>query len=131
MPGLFVWNGGGEGIDSGDLIAFLHQYRAGGPDRSPGRGDDGAAQTTGRAARARPGMDRVTGDGSSVRDGRSEPLPRELATGAGFDRNLDDVRRIGYDDEFIRKWEFFLAGWYAMFKSGHYNVMQAKLVHYP
>ena len=27
--------------------------------------------------------------------------------------------------------EFFLAGWYAMFKSGRYNVMQAKLVHYP
>jgi cyclopropane-fatty-acyl-phospholipid synthase len=48
-----------------------------------------------------------------------------------FHRNLADVRRIGYDDEFIRKWEFFLAGWYAMFKSGHYNVMQAKLVHYP
>jgi cyclopropane-fatty-acyl-phospholipid synthase len=48
-----------------------------------------------------------------------------------FHRNLGDVRKIGYDDEFIRKWEFFLAGWYAMFKSGHYNVMQAKLVHYP
>ena len=48
-----------------------------------------------------------------------------------FHRNLADVRRIGYDDEFIRKWEFFLAGWYAMFKSGNYNVMQAKLVHYP
>jgi cyclopropane-fatty-acyl-phospholipid synthase len=48
-----------------------------------------------------------------------------------FHENLDDVRALGYDDEFIRKWEFFLAGWYAMFKSGHYNVMQAKLVHYP
>ena len=48
-----------------------------------------------------------------------------------FRRNLDDVRKLGYDDEFIRKWEFFLAGWYAMFKSGQYNVMQAKLVHVP
>jgi cyclopropane-fatty-acyl-phospholipid synthase len=48
-----------------------------------------------------------------------------------FHRNRDDVRRIGYDEEFIRKWEFFIAGWYAMFKSGQYNVMQAKLVHYP
>jgi cyclopropane-fatty-acyl-phospholipid synthase len=48
-----------------------------------------------------------------------------------FHRNLGDVKRLGYDDEFIRKWEFFLAGWYAMFKSGHYNVMQAKLAHCP
>jgi len=48
-----------------------------------------------------------------------------------FQRNRDNVRKLGYDDEFIRKWEFFIAGWYAMFKSGQYNVMQAKLVHYP
>ena len=48
-----------------------------------------------------------------------------------FQRNRDDVRKLGFDDEFIRKWEFFIAGWYAMFKSGQYNVMQAKLVHYP
>ena len=48
-----------------------------------------------------------------------------------FQKNAGDLRRIGYDDEFIRKWEFFIAGWHAMFKSGHYNVMQAKLVHYP
>lgn len=48
-----------------------------------------------------------------------------------FQQNRDDVRKLGYDDEFIRKWEFFIAGWYAMFKSGQYNVMQAKLVHYP
>jgi cyclopropane-fatty-acyl-phospholipid synthase len=48
-----------------------------------------------------------------------------------FHRNLDDVKAIGYDDEFIRKWEFFIAGWYAMFRSGQYNVMQAKLMHYP
>jgi len=48
-----------------------------------------------------------------------------------FHRNMDSVRTIGYDDEFIRKWEFFIAGWYAMFRSGNYNVMQAKLQHYP
>jgi len=47
-----------------------------------------------------------------------------------FHVNLDDVRKLGYDDEFIRKWEFFLAGWYAMFKSGQYSVMQAKLTHF-
>jgi cyclopropane-fatty-acyl-phospholipid synthase len=48
-----------------------------------------------------------------------------------FARNREDVRRIGFDEEFLRKWEFFIAGWYAMFESGQYNVMQAKLVHYP
>jgi cyclopropane-fatty-acyl-phospholipid synthase len=48
-----------------------------------------------------------------------------------FRRNRADVEKLGYDDEFIRKWEFFIAGWYAMFKSGQFNVMQAKLVHYP
>ncbi|HKW95486.1 MAG TPA: cyclopropane-fatty-acyl-phospholipid synthase family protein [Methylomirabilota bacterium] len=48
-----------------------------------------------------------------------------------FHENLADVRKLGYDDEFIRKWEFFIAGWYGMFKSGQYNVMQAKLAHYP
>jgi Mycolic acid cyclopropane synthetase len=48
-----------------------------------------------------------------------------------FHRNLGDVKRLGYDDQFIRRWDFFLAGWYAMFKSGHYNDMQAKLAHCP
>jgi cyclopropane-fatty-acyl-phospholipid synthase len=48
-----------------------------------------------------------------------------------FQHNREDVMKLGYDDEFIRKWEFFIAGWYAMFKSGQYNVMQAKLLHYP
>jgi len=49
-----------------------------------------------------------------------------------FQRNQDDVRqKLGYDEEFIRKWEFFIAGWYGMFRSGNYNVMQATLRHYP
>ncbi|MBV8089823.1 MAG: class I SAM-dependent methyltransferase [Alphaproteobacteria bacterium] len=48
-----------------------------------------------------------------------------------FHNSLADVRALGFDAKFIRKWEFFLAGWYSMFKSGNYNVMQAKLVHYP
>ena len=48
-----------------------------------------------------------------------------------FQSNRDGVRSLGYGDDFIRKWEFFLAGWYAMFRSGRYNVMQAKLAHYP
>lgn len=48
-----------------------------------------------------------------------------------FAKNREDVRKAGFDEEFLRKWEFFIAGWYAMFRSGQYNVMQAKLVHYP
>ena len=49
-----------------------------------------------------------------------------------FAVNKEELKRkVGYDDEFIRKWEFFIAGWYAMFRSGNYNVMQAKLVHCP
>jgi cyclopropane-fatty-acyl-phospholipid synthase len=48
-----------------------------------------------------------------------------------FQRNREDLRKLGFDAKFIRKWEFFLAGWYAMFASGQCNVMQAKLVHYP
>ena len=48
-----------------------------------------------------------------------------------FAKNREDVRKVGFDEEFLRKWEFFIAGWYAMFKSGQYNVMQARLVHYP
>jgi len=48
-----------------------------------------------------------------------------------FAGNREQVRALGYDETFLRKWEFFIAGWYAMFASGQYNVMQAKLVHYP
>ncbi len=48
-----------------------------------------------------------------------------------FARNREEVGKLGFDEAFLRKWEFFVAGWYAMFKSGQYNVMQAKLVHYP
>jgi cyclopropane-fatty-acyl-phospholipid synthase len=66
-----------------------------------------------------------------------------LAFGQDYARTMDEAwkrfranrgevkEKLGYDDVFIRKWEFFIAGWYAMFKSGHYNVMQAKVVHYP
>jgi cyclopropane-fatty-acyl-phospholipid synthase len=48
-----------------------------------------------------------------------------------FHNNLADVRALGFDAKFIRKWEFFLAGWHAMFKSENFNVMQARLTHYP
>jgi len=48
-----------------------------------------------------------------------------------YQKNIDDVRALGYDEVFIREWEFFLALWYSMFRSGQYNVMQAKLEAYP
>jgi cyclopropane-fatty-acyl-phospholipid synthase len=48
-----------------------------------------------------------------------------------FHKNWESVKKLGYDDEFMRKWEFFIAGWYGMFRSGQYNVMQARLTHYP
>lgn len=53
------------------------------------------------------------------------------AAWTNFHRNLVDVRALGFDTKFIRMWEFFLAGWYSMFKSGNFNVMQAELAHYP
>jgi cyclopropane-fatty-acyl-phospholipid synthase len=48
-----------------------------------------------------------------------------------FHNNLAKVHALGFDAKFIRKWQFFLAGWYSMFNSENFNVMQAKLTHYP
>ena len=48
-----------------------------------------------------------------------------------YQKNIDDVRALGYDENFVREWEFFIALWYGMFRSGQYNVMQAKLERYP
>jgi cyclopropane-fatty-acyl-phospholipid synthase len=48
-----------------------------------------------------------------------------------FHNNLAQVHALGFDAKFIRKWQFFLAGWYSMFSSENFNVMQAKLTHYP
>jgi len=44
-----------------------------------------------------------------------------------FDARVEDVRRLGYDDSFIRKWRFYLTYCAAMFRTGHINVMQAHL----
>ena len=44
-----------------------------------------------------------------------------------FDDNLREIRDLGYDDAFIRKWRFYLTGSAATFRSGRINLMQAEL----
>jgi cyclopropane-fatty-acyl-phospholipid synthase len=46
-----------------------------------------------------------------------------------FDARVQDIRALGYDEAFIRKWRFYLAYCAAMFRTGHINVMQAHLGH--
>lgn len=44
-----------------------------------------------------------------------------------FEQNLPNIRRLGYDDAFIRKWRFYLASCIAMFRAGRVSVMQVRL----
>ena len=44
-----------------------------------------------------------------------------------FDARLDDVRRQGFDDRFIRLWEFYLAYCEAAFDAGNTDVVQFTL----
>jgi cyclopropane-fatty-acyl-phospholipid synthase len=46
---------------------------------------------------------------------------------ANFDRNIESVRALGYNDTFIRKWRFYLAYCTAMFRANRINVMQVHL----
>ena len=46
-----------------------------------------------------------------------------------FDANLQKIKELGYGDDFIRKWRFYLSGCAATFRSGRINLMQAQLVH--
>jgi len=46
-----------------------------------------------------------------------------------FDRKIDDVKALGYDDGFIRLWRFYLAACAAGFKTGRTDVMQVELRH--
>ena len=45
-----------------------------------------------------------------------------------FDANLQKIRELGYGDDFIRKWRFYLTGAAATFRSGRINLMQAQLM---
>lgn len=44
-----------------------------------------------------------------------------------FMSRLDEVRALGYDEVFLRKWRFYLAACAGMFRAGEINVMQVEL----
>jgi len=46
---------------------------------------------------------------------------------AQFDENIVEIKSLGFDDEFIRKWRFYLASCAAMFRGGRIDVMQVEL----
>jgi len=46
-----------------------------------------------------------------------------------FDSVYHKVKQIGFDDEFVRLWRFYLAGCVAAFKSGYTNVRQVEIQH--
>lgn len=48
---------------------------------------------------------------------------------AEFDKKIDDIKALGYDDGFIRLWRFYLAACASGFKSGRTDVMQVELAH--
>jgi cyclopropane-fatty-acyl-phospholipid synthase len=45
-----------------------------------------------------------------------------------FDSKVEAVKKLGFDDQFIRMWRFYLAACAAGFETGRTNVMQAELV---
>ena len=46
-----------------------------------------------------------------------------------FEDRLGEVRRLGFDEKFIRMWRFYLTSCIASFKIGRTNVMQMELQH--
>jgi cyclopropane-fatty-acyl-phospholipid synthase len=48
---------------------------------------------------------------------------------ANFERRLKEVRRLGYDEPFIRLWRFYLSACAATFRVGRTSVMQVELQH--
>ncbi len=46
-----------------------------------------------------------------------------------FDTKHKEIRSLGFDDEFIRVWQFYLASCYAAFKVGRIDVMHMELRH--
>ncbi|WP_153504091.1 SAM-dependent methyltransferase [Cumulibacter manganitolerans] len=46
---------------------------------------------------------------------------------AGFDARLDEVRALGWDDQMIRAWQFYLAYSEAGFRTGYLDVAQLRL----
>ena len=48
-----------------------------------------------------------------------------------FDNRLGEIKDLGYDEPFIRKWRFYLAGCMAMFRAGLMDVIQVELTRSP
>lgn len=46
-----------------------------------------------------------------------------------FDEVYDKVKSMGYDDNFVKLWRFYLAGCAAAFKTGYTNVRQVEIQH--
>jgi cyclopropane-fatty-acyl-phospholipid synthase len=46
-----------------------------------------------------------------------------------FDNEKNAVKKLGFDESFIKLWRFYLAACYAGFKSGRTDVMQINLEH--
>ncbi len=46
-----------------------------------------------------------------------------------FETNIEQIRKLGFDEKFIRLWRFYLASCIALFYHGRTNVMQVELVH--
>jgi cyclopropane-fatty-acyl-phospholipid synthase len=45
-----------------------------------------------------------------------------------FDSHIETIKALGYDDEFVREWRFYLTSCAAMFRSGRIDVMQVELL---
>ena len=46
-----------------------------------------------------------------------------------FEDRQTDLPRLGFDENFVRLWRFYLSGCAAAFATGRTNVMQATLTH--
>lgn len=46
-----------------------------------------------------------------------------------FESKLDEVRKLGFDEAFIRVWRFYLCACIAAFRNGSTSVMQVRLAH--
>ncbi len=50
---------------------------------------------------------------------------------ANFENRINEIKALGYDENFIRKWRFYLSSCAAMFRSGMMDVIQVELARKP
>ena len=48
---------------------------------------------------------------------------------SNFTEKLDEIKKMGYSDEFIRSWQFYLSACIAVFKAQRSSVMQLEIIH--